>query len=89
MTSGSPSIDGPPERDDVLTMLGETMQDVRDRIAASDPETPEEERLLIQWVRAQGYLAGQFRTLKADTDLDEMEDHLELLERARDLQEGR
>lgn len=89
MIEGSATTDGPPERDDVLAMLGETMEYVRDRIDASDPETLEEERLCIQWVRALGYLAGQVRMLKSDADLDEMEDELELLERARKLQEGR
>lgn len=82
--SGSPRGDSPPDRDDVLAMLGETMQDVRERIEASDPQTPEEERLLIRWVRTEGYLAGQWRRLKADTDIDEMEDKLELLDRAQE-----
>ena len=83
--AGSSNSDGPPDRDDVLAMLGETMQDVRERIEASDPQTPEEERLLIRWVRTQGYLAGQYRLLKADSDIDEMEDSLELIDRAQDL----
>ena len=82
-STGSHDTDGPPDRDDVLSSLSETMGVVSERIADSDPETPEEERLLIRWVRTQGYLAGQYRRLKADTDLDEMEDSLELLDRAQ------
>lgn len=79
--------DDPLQRDDVLAMLHETMQDVRDRIQASDPQTPEAEELLIKWIRAQGQLAGQYRMLKRDTDLDEMEDQLELLQRASELED--
>lgn len=86
---GSSETDGPSGRDDVLGILSETMDVVGDRIDASDPETAKEERLLIQWVRAQGYLAGQYRKLKADIDIDEMEDSLELLEQAQDLRSDR
>lgn len=86
---GSHGTDGPPDRDDVLGMLSKTMDVVGDRIDASDPETAEEERLLIRWVRTQGYLAGQYRRLKADTDLDEMEEELELFERAEELRGNR
>lgn len=85
----SQPTDGVPERDAVLAMLQESMQEVRERIQASDPQTPEEERLLIKWFRAQGHLAGQYRLLKRDTDVDEMEDRLELLERASTVEGGR
>jgi len=77
------------ERDDVLASLAETMAEVRERIDPSAATTPEEQELQIKWVRAHGYLAGQYRMLKRDTDLDEMEDELELLERARDIREDR
>ena len=48
---------------------------------------PADERMAIPWIRAQGYLTGQYRQLFKDRDLVEMQDDLELLQRAAELQE--
>jgi hypothetical protein len=77
MQTGSPV---PPRRDDVLSMLYAAMTDISTRIAAADPQTPAEERLHLKRGDTLAHLAGQYRMLKRDTDIDEMHDRLELLE---------
>ena len=56
------------------------MDDLSRAIEAADPTTPEEERLQLRRYHELGYLANQYRKLKRDTDLDEMDDRLALLE---------
>ena len=85
--STSPPTDPATERTEVRRQLADTIDFVRDRIRTAELETPEDERMVIRWVRAQGYLTGQYRQLLKDRDLDEMQDDLELLQRAQDIRE--
>lgn len=73
------------ERDELMSQLADQITFAGKRIqtllVAEDPD----EDLLIRWVRTQGYLAGQYRKLMRDTDLDEMQEDLDLLKTIKDL----
>lgn len=74
-------------RDEVLSILEASIHDVSDRIESREVTTPEDEQLLIKWYRTLGTLAGQYRKLQKDTDIDEMEEDLELLEEVTNLED--
>ncbi|MCU4926467.1 hypothetical protein OB905_10800 [Halobacteria archaeon AArc-dxtr1] len=67
------------DREEVLALLGETIQTTHSRIQQFEVDADADEELVIKWIRAQGYLAGQYRKLLKDEDLDEMADELEML----------
>ena len=73
------------DRKEVLSILEDAIQDVRNRTKEREVETPEDEQMLIKWYRTLGTLSGQYRMLQRDTDIDEMEADLELLQEAADL----
>jgi hypothetical protein len=79
----------PETRDDVVEILLHTIGMLERSIAEQVPETPAEHRRYLEQVRTLGQLAGQYRLLTRDTDVDEMQDQLELLQRAHDIREGR
>lgn len=85
----SPSSDEPTtEREEVLSMLADTMHNLHDEIEAREPMSIDEEELHIKRIRTLGYLSGHYRKLMKDTDIDEMEDELALLQEATDVMEG-
>ena len=71
---------GTDSRGAILEKLDQGMDDLSRAIEAADPTTPEEERLQLRRYHELGYLANQYRKLKRDTDLDEMDERLALLE---------
>jgi hypothetical protein len=75
------------DREEILSILKDAIQDVRDRTNSREVETPEDERMLIKWYRTLGSLTGQYRQLQKETDLDEMQETIELLEEATDTKE--
>lgn len=68
------------DRDAILGMLLEVMETVEEQIAAAEPTTVDEQRLQLRRVHELGYLTNQYRKLKRDTDLDEMQEDLALLQ---------
>ena len=81
------SQDQTTEREEVLSILADNIRAVDDRIDAREFKDADDEQLQIRWVRTLGYLSGQYRKLMKDTDIDEMEDELELLQKATDVTE--
>lgn len=81
MTSPKSSADRT-DREVVLALLAENIESTHERIDEFEAETPEEQELLIKWIRALGYLAGQYRKLLKDEDLDELRETADLLEAA-------
>lgn len=67
-------------REAILSMLKDGMDDLSVDIETATPATPEEEKLQLRRYHELGYLANQYRKLKRDTDLDEMDERLALLE---------
>ncbi|WP_202593593.1 hypothetical protein [Halococcus sediminicola] len=72
----------PSERKVILDTLAGRIHEIDDRLDQLDPELDDTEaqRLQIRWTRTLGYLAGQYRKLMKDTDIDEMEEDIELLQ---------
>lgn len=69
------------DRDEILALLDEAIQNVRDRIQSYEVESPEDERLLINWHRTLATLVREYRQLQKETDIDEIEENIELLQR--------
>jgi hypothetical protein len=78
---------GQTEREEILTLLADTIRMTHVRIERFEAETPEEQELLIKWIRALGYLSGQYRTLLRDEDLDVLEEDVDLLKMVSGLEE--
>jgi len=72
------------EREEVLALLADTIEMSHDRITAFDATSPDEQELLIKWIRTLGYLSGQYRKLLHDEDLDQMAAELEMLQTTDD-----
>ena len=70
------------DRDEILDILAAQIRQAETQIEALDPDPRdfEAQRLKIKWIRTLGYLTGQYRKLSKDTDLDEMEEDVELLQ---------
>lgn len=79
------------DREAILAILEEAIHDVRNQATNHESDTLEDEQMQIKWYRTLGTLAGQYRMLQRDTDIDEMEAELELLQKATnsDSQGGR
>lgn len=77
------------DREAILALLVDTIETTYERIQAFEAETPEDQELLIKWIRALGYLTGQYRMLLKDEDLDELEETVDLLKDATRRREGR
>lgn len=67
-------------RESILEMLQDTMSELQQAIEDMDLATVEEQQLQLRRYHEPGYLADQYRKLQRDTDLDKMEQRLELLE---------
>lgn len=66
-------------RDAILALLKDGMDDLSAAIDAAEPATPDEEKLQLCRYHELGYLANQYRKLQRDTDLDEMDERIDLL----------
>jgi hypothetical protein len=82
-------VENQTEREEILSILAAQIRGTRERIDEYDVEDHDDEQLLIRWTRTLGYLSGQYRKLMKDTDLDEMEDELELLKAAKEKRDRR
>lgn len=61
-------------------MLQDTMSELQQAIENMDPAMVEEQQLQLRRYHELGYPDDQYRKLQRDTDLDKMEQRLELLE---------
>ncbi|WP_115864080.1 hypothetical protein [Halorussus litoreus] len=73
------------EREQVLSILADQIRSLDDRIDDYEIENSDDERMLIRWTRALGYLSGQYRKLMKDEDIDEMEADLDLVKAAQEV----
>jgi hypothetical protein len=83
MTTGS--LTAPENRDDVIQILLRVIGDLAMRIDNQNPESTDEHQLYLDQVRTLAQLAGQYRLLTRDTELDEIQDDLELLREAKEV----
>ena len=68
------------DRDTILQILMDGMQDLRADIEGTHPVNPEEEQLQLRRYHELGYLANQHRKLSRDTDINEIDERLGFLE---------
>ena len=75
------------EREEILAVLADQIRTVDRRIEEMDPDLGdmEAQQVQIKWTRTLGYLAGQYRKLMKDIDIDDMEEAMKLLQRANEV----
>ncbi|MFC6724214.1 hypothetical protein ACFQE1_07470 [Halobium palmae] len=74
-----------PDRDVVLGYLEGALEEAHEKVESGRVYDAENEKVRIQWIRGLAYVAGQYRQLKKDKDLEEMEARLERIEEAQGL----
>ena len=76
----TPSSDSTPfDRDDIRTILAETIRALDRSIDAEPPADPDAEKRWLERIRTLRGLASEYRKLENDRDLDEMADEIEYL----------
>jgi hypothetical protein len=79
---GADDDDVPPDREEVLDLLDDAIREAHRKVESGRVTDAENEKVRVQWVRALGYLAGQYRQLMKDKELEEMQEEIELLKEA-------
>ena len=77
------------ERDEIESILATRIRALNATIEDADPDSIDEHYLHLRQLRELGHLAGQYRMLLKDTDIDELQDDMELLKESRDVMEDR
>jgi hypothetical protein len=75
-TADSPS---PLERDDIRTILTDTIRALDHAIDDDPPDSPDEEKRWLERMRTLRALTSEYRKLEKDRNLEEMADEIELL----------
>jgi hypothetical protein len=78
----SPSIDDLPEddRERMLELLEDGIREAHAKVQNGRVRDPEREQVRIKWIRALAYSVAQYRKLRKDADLDELEDRIARIE---------
>ena len=74
-----PDSTPPLERDDIRMILADAIRALDRSIDDEPPADPEAEARWLERMRTLRSLAGEYRKLEKDRDLDEMADELDLL----------
>lgn len=83
--TGERTANDVPDREDVLALLEDGLDEAHAKVTAGRVYDAENEKVRQGWMRTLGYLAGQYRQLKKDQDLEEMNERLERLEEAQEI----
>ena len=75
----------PPDRDAVLAMLDDGIREAHRKVESGRVYDPQNEKVRQGWLRTLGYLAGQYRQLMKDKELEELQREVELLKEAQNL----
>ncbi|CQR49236.1 MULTISPECIES: hypothetical protein [Haloferax] len=75
-----PAIPENANRGEVLDLLEDAINETHRKIESGRVYDPENEKVRQGWMRVLGYLAGQYRQLLKDKDLDELAERIEALE---------
>jgi hypothetical protein len=82
--------DATPSRDEVLSLLEDGMREAHEKVKSGRVYDAENEKVRQKWIRTLAYAAGQYRQLKKDADLEELDERLrELEEQQEDTNGGR
>lgn len=80
-------VEDVPDRDEILGLLEDGLREAHRKVENGRVYDAENENVRQGWMRTLGYLAGQYRQLKKDQDLEEMQDRLDRLEQAQGVDE--
>ncbi|MFU8870236.1 hypothetical protein [Natronococcus sp.] len=83
MTDETDEPDDVLERDEMLALLEDGIEEAHRKVKSGRVYDAENEKVRIKWIRTLGYVAGQYRQLIKDRDLEEIEERLEDLEQQR------
>lgn len=81
-TNGETPTEGDdvPDRDEVLRLLEDGMREAHEKVVSGRVYDAENEKVRQKWIRTLAYAAGQYRQLKKDEDLEELDERLSKLE---------
>ena len=81
-TNGETPTEGDdvPDRDEVLRLLKDGMREAHEKVVSGRVYDAENEKVRQKWIRTLAYAAGQYRQLKKDEDLEELDERLSKLE---------
>lgn len=71
----------PPDREAVLAMLADAVDEAHRKVEKGRVRDAENEKVRQGWIRALAQVCNQYRKLKRDEDLEEMNERLERLEK--------
>ncbi|RJT07998.1 hypothetical protein [Halococcus sp. IIIV-5B] len=79
--------DGRLDREAILSILSDQLHRIDDRLSESDlaSDDVQKQEIRIKWLRTLATLSGEYRKLMKDSDMDEFEEDLELLQKAEDI----
>lgn len=70
-------------REEVLDMLETALHEAHHKVESGRVYDAENEKVRQKWFRTLGYLAGQYRQLKKDKEIEELSERLAQLEEAQ------
>jgi len=81
-TNGETPTEGDthPSRDEVLSLLEDGMREAHKKVESGRVYDAENEKVRQKWIRTLAYAAGQYRQLKKDEDLEDLDERLRELE---------
>lgn len=72
-----------PDRGEVLDLIDDALREAHRKVESGRVYDAENEKVRQGWFRTLGYLAGQYRQLKKDEDLEELRERIDRLESER------
>jgi len=76
----TPMGDETPSREQVLLLLEDGMTEAHEKVKSGRVYDPENEKVRQKWIRTLAYVAGQYRQLKKDEDLEDLDERLSKIE---------
>ena len=73
------------DREEVLELLEEVLEEAHRKATDGRVRDAENEKVRIQWIKAVGYLVGQYRQMVKDKDLEEMQEEINRLKDQQNL----
>jgi len=75
------------DREEVLDLLEDVLEEAHRKATNGRVRDAENEKVRIQWIKAVGYLVGQYRQLIRDKDLEELKAEVAELKESEDIPE--
>lgn len=72
------------DRDEVLALVEDGLREAHRKVESGRVYDPENEKVRQGWLRTLGYLAGQYRQLRRDEDLEQMRQEIDDLRKQID-----